>query len=192
MSVQKENAHITLTETLENRWSPRAFSSKSITQEEAMHIFEAMRWSPSCMNEQPWRIIYALKEDQEGFERLFSCLLAGNAWAKNAALLFLISSEENFSTNGQKNDYAGHDVGIALGQMLTQLTAMGLHAHLMAGFDIEKTKTVLNLPSSQKPWTIVAVGELGDPQSLSEALQQRELKTRQRKTLDSLIFQLKS
>ncbi len=189
MSVLKENTKVQLTPLLENRWSPRAFSTQAMTEEQVTQIFEAMRWSPSCMNEQPWRVRYALRENTASFEKLFSCLTAGNAWAQKAALLFLISGEEYFSANGSQNEYAGHDIGIALGQMLTQITAMGLHAHLMAGFDAQKAKELLALPSTQKPWTMVAVGILGDASILSEALQQRELKSRQRKSLDTLIQQ---
>jgi nitroreductase len=186
MSVKKEDAKCKLTDVIENRWSPRAFSTKEMTEAQVTEIFEAIRWSPSCMNDQPWRIQYALRQDQAGFAKLFSCLSPGNAWAKQASLLFLISSEKYFG-NGDLNGYAGHDVGIALGQALAQITAMGLHAHLMAGFDQNQAKSLLSLPESQQPWTMVAVGDLGDVSQLSDTLQQRELATRKRKSYDSLV-----
>jgi nitroreductase len=190
MSVHKEDAKCQLTAIIENRWSPRAFSSQEMTEAQAIEIFEAIRWSPSCMNDQPWRIQYAFRQDQDGFAKLFSCLSPGNAWAKQAALLFLISSEKNFG-NGEVNGYAGHDVGIALGQALAQITAMGLHAHLMAGFDQNQAKTVLALSESQQPWTMVAVGHLGELSQLSDTLQQRELATRKRKSYDLLVHQVR-
>jgi hypothetical protein len=57
----------------------------------------------------------------------------------------------------------------------------------MAGFDQNQAKSVLSLPESQQPWTMVAVGDLGDISQLSDTLQQRELATRKRKSYDSLV-----
>jgi len=39
------------------RWSPRAFLSDPIAEEDIETIFEAAHWSPSCFNEQPWRFV---------------------------------------------------------------------------------------------------------------------------------------
>ncbi len=43
------------------RWSPRAMSGESITNEELMRLFEAARWAPSTYNEQEWRFLYATR-----------------------------------------------------------------------------------------------------------------------------------
>ena len=37
------------------RWSPRAFSDRPVTQEQIMTIFDAAHWAPSASNLQPWR-----------------------------------------------------------------------------------------------------------------------------------------
>ena len=37
------------------RWSPRAMSGETITQEEMLTLFEAARWAASTYNEQEWR-----------------------------------------------------------------------------------------------------------------------------------------
>jgi len=39
---------------IRERWSPRAFSEKSVTPEVLRSLFEAARWAASSSNEQPW------------------------------------------------------------------------------------------------------------------------------------------
>ncbi len=59
------------------RWSPRAFSDKSVAPEVLASLFEAARWAPSSSNEQPWAYIVAAKEDAENFAKLVSVLVPG-------------------------------------------------------------------------------------------------------------------
>ena len=50
-------------ELIKKRWSPRAFSSKSVSEQDLLSLFEAARWAPSSYNEQPWRFIVASQSD---------------------------------------------------------------------------------------------------------------------------------
>ncbi len=50
---------------IQNRWSPRAFSEKPISDEALRSLFEAARWAPSSSNEQPWAFIVATKNEAE-------------------------------------------------------------------------------------------------------------------------------
>lgn len=43
-----------------NRWSSRAMSGESLSDEELMPLLEAARWAPSSYNNQPWRFILGL------------------------------------------------------------------------------------------------------------------------------------
>src|SRR5689334_3365798 len=61
-----------------DRWSPRAFSERSISVDDLARLLEAARWAPSCSNEQPWRFIVARKEDAASFAKLLSVLDEGN------------------------------------------------------------------------------------------------------------------
>src|SRR3546814_3901182 len=45
-----------------DRWSPRAFDSSAIPQEDLDTIFDAARWAPSAFNYQPWRLLYATRD----------------------------------------------------------------------------------------------------------------------------------
>ena len=67
-----------------DRWSPRAMTGETISQEELMVLFEAARWAPSSYNNQPWRILYA-RRDSEHWQLFFDLLVEFNqSWAKSA------------------------------------------------------------------------------------------------------------
>lgn len=176
---------------IEGRWSPRAFSDEHVSEEQVKTLFEAARWAPSAMNEQPWRFIYASRDDQSGFGQLADCLVEGNSWAKQAAVLFITVAKKNYDFNGNANAYAWHDVGLATGNLLLQATDLGLHVHLMGGFDRAKAQQALEIPEGYEPVAMGAVGYVGDPDSLPEALKARELAPRQRKPLQELVFRNK-
>jgi nitroreductase len=62
------------------RWSARAMTGESISNEELMTLFEAGRWAPSTYNEQEWRFLYAHR-DAADWRTFFDLLLEGNkAW----------------------------------------------------------------------------------------------------------------
>ncbi|WP_237151162.1 nitroreductase family protein [Pontibacter actiniarum] len=173
---------------IEQRWSPRAFSDRPVREEQLEALFEAARWAPSAMNEQPWRFIYATSDNRESFERLANCLVAGNSWAKNAAALFITVAKKSYDFNGNPNGHAWHDVGLATGNLLLQATDLGLHVHLMGGFDAAKAREVLGIPEGFEPVSMGAVGYVGEPESLPENLRERELAPRVRKPLNELVF----
>ncbi|MDX5435710.1 MAG: nitroreductase, partial [Pontibacter sp.] len=59
---------------------------------------------------------------------------------------------------------------------------------LMGGFDRAKAQEVLGVPAEYEAVAMGAVGYVGDPASLPEALKARELAPRQRKPLQELVF----
>jgi nitroreductase len=66
---------------LSDRWSPTAFSSRPVPDEDLRSLFEAVRWTASSYNEQPWRYILATQADHEGFERMLSCRMVSQSAA---------------------------------------------------------------------------------------------------------------
>jgi len=120
---------------LRRRWSPRAFSSQPVEVEKIQSLFEAARWASSCFNEQPWNFILATVEHPTAHQKLVSCLKEGNqAWAKQAPLLVLTVANMTFVQNGKPNPHAFHDIGLAVGNLVVQATALGLVLHQMAAF----------------------------------------------------------
>lgn len=171
------------------RWSPRAFSERPISPEHLASLLEAARWAPSCFNEQPWRFVVAERTDGVAFERLASCLAATNrVWAEKAPLLVLSIARTSFTRNDKPNRHAWHDVGLAVGNVLVQATALGLVAHQMAGFDPERARAELSIPAGFEPVAMIALGHPGDPTRLPDELRERELAPRTRKPLAELAF----
>lgn len=93
---------------IEQRFSPKHFADRPVSEEHLHQLFEAARWAPSSYNEQPWRFIYATQEQPEAHQQLLSCINEHNQqWAKNAPVLMLSLAKKNFSRNGKPNRMLG-------------------------------------------------------------------------------------
>lgn len=180
---------IPIHDLLARRWSPRAFDERPVDMDTLRTIFEAARWAPSLNNEQPWRFIVASKEHQTDWNRLFECLVEGNRrWAFRAPVLILSISRMHFEDDGKPNRHAFHDTGLATENLVLQATAQGLVAHQMAGFDVEKARVDLRIPSGYEPVAMIAVGYPGDAALLPERLRERELRPRDRRPIAAWTF----
>jgi nitroreductase len=190
LSIDKtSNTQYPVEDLLRQRWSPLAFSERPVEPEKLCSILEASRWAASSFNEQPWSFIVASKDNQDEFNRLLSCLAEGNQeWAQKAPVLMISVAKLHFERNGVENRHAFHDVGAAAANLAIQATALGLFIHQMAGFDVPKVREVYNIPEGYEPVAAIVLGYIGDPQTLSERLQQRELAPRSRKPLEEFVF----
>ncbi len=181
--------HVPIHDLLALRWSPRAFAERPVEADKVHSLFEAARWAPSSNNEQPWRFIVAGKEDEAQWNRLLACLADGNrTWAFRAPMLILSIARLNFEQWDKPNRHALHDVGLATGNLVLQATALGLVARQMAGFDVEKARVDLNIPSGYEPVAMIAVGYPGDPNILPDRLRQREQTLRERNGISTFVF----
>ena len=143
-----------------NRWSPRALSGESITDEQLMTLFEAARWAPSSYNNQPWRFIYA-KRDTAQWNTLFNLLGDFNkSWAHNAAVLVVIFSAEK-TDKGYPIRTHSFCTGAAWQNLALQAFSMGLVAHGMEGFDYDKAKKDLRIPEGYTVEAMCAIGKPG-------------------------------
>jgi nitroreductase len=166
------------------RWSSRAFDERSVDADLLRSLFEAARWAPSSNNEQPWRFIVASKEHQADWNRLFDCLAEGNRrWAFRAPVLVLSIASMNWEDDGKPNRHAFHDTGLATENFVLQAAAHGLVAHQMAGFDVEKARVDLRIPTRYEPVAMIAIGYPGDPTALPERLREREFQSRSRRPI---------
>ena len=94
----------------------------------------------------------------------------------------------NFEDDGKPNRHAFHDTGLAAENLVLQAVALGLAAHQMAGFDVEKARTTCAIPSGYDPVAMIAVGYPGDPLLLPDDLREREMRARERKPLRDFVF----
>lgn len=189
MMEKPADAQYPILDLFKRRWSPRAFSDQPVEAEKLRILFEAARWAPSSNNEQPWRFIVANKDYEADWNRLFACLVEGNRkWAYRAPVLILSVASLNFEDDSTPNRHAFHDTGMAVENLVLQATALGLAAHQMAGFDVEKARADLKIPSGYEPVAIIAVGYPGDLASLTDRLRERELQPRSRQPISEWTF----
>ncbi|MEM9833042.1 MAG: nitroreductase family protein [Bacteroidota bacterium] len=145
------------------RYSPRNFANRSVSDESLKQLFEAARHAPSSYNEQPWRFVYATREQSETYKKLFSCINEHNqSWATEAPVLMLSLAKKHFSQNSQPNRHAWHDTGTAVGFLLLKATELDLYAHQMAGFYPDKARETFNISDEYEPVAMMALGYLGD------------------------------
>lgn len=189
MNDKLADVQYTIEDSVRKRWSPLAFSDRLIETEKLLSVLEAARWAASSYNEQPWSFIIATKENSVEFEHLLSIFADGNQeWARTAPVLMLTVAKLHFERNGVENRHAFHDVGAASANLAIQAAALDLYVHQMAGFDVLKAKEVYQIPGGYEPVAAIALGYLGNSQTLSESLQQRESNPRTRKPLDKFVF----
>jgi nitroreductase len=177
-------------ELLEKRYSPKAFNDKKIEQDTLIKLLEAARWSPSSMNEQPWRFIAGVKGEDDTYEKIYDTLVEGNKpWAKNAPVLILTVAANVYERNGQPNRHAGYDLGQAIANLTFQATAQDLYVHQMGGFSAQKAKELFDIPEGFTPMSVAALGHLGNAEDLPENVRPADKSKRKRKELEEIVFQ---
>ena len=184
------NANIEINQLIKNRKSIRAFAEKPVEEEKIQQLFEAARWAASCFNEQPWRFIYATKENEAAYRDILSTINEFNqSWAKNAPMLMIAIAKTSFSMNDKPNKHAWYDTGAAMANLSIQATNLDLYVHQMAGFSPDKAKEILNIPEGYEAIAAIAVGYQGDASILNENLQVKENATRSRKAISEIAFE---
>lgn len=156
-----------------DRWSPRSFTAQAVTDAELRSLFEAARWAPSSGNEQPWIYLYA--NSPEDHELFLSLLNPGNqAWAFRAPVLAFVMARR-LTKRGNPNRTAQFDTGSSWMSLALQARKLGLYAHGMAGFDVDKSYDVLRVPRDRyEVIAAIAIGHRGDPAVLEEKNRVRE------------------
>lgn len=176
---------------LAGRWSSRAYDAgKSVSREQIIALLEAARWAPSCYGDQPWRfVLWDKTEDADGWQKALDCLAPGNqSWVKDASLLMLITADSLFNHNGQANRWGQYDTGAAAENLCLQAEAMGLSAHQMGGFDVDKARALAGVPEQYGLMAMLSVGHPAEFETLSEELKERETAPRKRRDLHELFF----
>lgn len=170
-----------IADLIQKRKSVRAYAERPVEKEKIQSLFEATRWAPSSINEQPWIYLYATRDQQVLWSKFFEVLNEGNKiWVKDAPLLVFSIARKNFSHFKTENAFALYDLGGANSLFALQAVDLGLQVRQMAGYDHEKARITLNIPAEYELGVFMAVGYPGDVNQLPENLKQRELAPRER------------
>jgi nitroreductase len=172
-----------------DRWSPVAFDEREVDYDQIHLLFEAAKWAPSGRNSQPWRFIFATRDmpDYKVFLDLMS--EANQVWASTAPLLVLPLAQVISIYKNRPNRLAFYETGMAVGNLLVQATAMGLMVHQLGGYDVERTKETLVIPTRYEPMAMMAIGYKGDASKLPGDVAARENKERTRMEISKFLVQ---
>ena len=185
----KKNAEssVELEANISKRWSTRSFDDTYVVPDkDVIALLEAARWAASGSNVQPWRFLVAQRGTSE-FATIAATLSGNNkVWAPLASL-FIVALAQTHSAEGKERKLALYDVGLAVGQLGIQATALGLSLHQMAGFDGDALTDALSISADLKPLVVIAIGKYSAETSLPEELQEREQSPRTRKTLEEIV-----
>lgn len=156
-----------------DRWSPRAMSGEEISDDELLTLFEAARWAPSSMNNQPWRMLCAPRNSPH-WPLFFDLLAESNkVWCARAAVLVVVVSKTTFES-GKPCRTHSYDSGAAWMSLALQGSMMGLVVHGMQGFDYDRARIDLGIPEEFQVEAMAAIGRPGRREDLPEQLQARE------------------
>lgn len=182
-------AHEKILPVLLHRWSPRSFADRDVSPADLKTVFEAARWAASSFNQQPWRFLVGTR-GTEAYQKIHSILMEFNQqWARSAPVLILGATRTKFSHNGAPNRVALYDLGAAAATLCYQATALGLHTHQMAGFDVEAARKAFAIPEEYIFGAVIALGYQGEPAALTnDQMLAQETSPRQRKPLSEFVL----
>lgn len=178
INIKKPKLKADIINMLKKRFSPRVFSEEEVGNKDFNSIIEAVRWTPSSSNRQPW-FFYVAKKGGKGFGKIFSCLSESNYWAKQASYL-MVGCYLDKDKNG-KNNYGQYDLGQAVMSLVVQAQSLGYYIHQMGGFNKDMAKEVLTIKSPAFPWVVIAIGKIGDYSKADQILIDKDNKERKRK-----------
>ncbi|HEY9079581.1 nitroreductase family protein [Magnetovibrio sp.] len=177
------------------RWSPRAFDGQPMPHADLLSVLEAARWAPSAYNYQPWRFVYAHRDDPQ-WRAFVDLLVPFNAgWAQHASALVFVLSDTVMvdETSGGTSDGAtpsrshSFDAGAAWAQLALQATRLGYQARAMAGVDFDRAQERLGAPQRYRIEVAIALGRSTSPDHLDDALHKRD-DEHQRRPVEELAF----
>jgi nitroreductase len=157
----------------------------TLKPEDLIAVLEAARWAATWGHRQPVRFLVGLRGDQT-FTNIAELLKRGNSYAKAAAALILVCTDEGEDERTAR--YAAVDAGAAIAQLTIEAVSRGLVAHPMAGFDADGACEVFGIPDGVRPVAVVAVGALGDYDNAPAEIVDRDGHGRERLPLDEVAF----
>lgn len=181
-----------LNNAIKNRWSPRGFSNKQVTDEMLKLLFEAARWAPSSRNAQPWNYYYVRRENKNIFSEFLELLTGNNAyWANSAQIIMISVMKKKHDYKNRINGKALHDIGAANVSIAIQAAEIGLQVHQMGGFDKQKATEYLNLNTEIfEPVTCIAVGFPEEQMDPTEERKTRLQQHQDRKEINEFVFHI--
>ncbi len=147
-----------------NRFSVRSFSDAQVEKEKTERILNAIRFSPTALNHQPYKIYVA--ETEEGNTKIKKAM----APDYGQQLVFVVCSDRD---NAWQNRYSRQenvlqDIGIIGATILYAAENEGLGSCYVCNFDPKVLQVELNMGSNVLPECLIYVGYPSDTAVPSE------------------------
>lgn len=185
---REANTNYDIHPLLKKRWSPRAFSESRIEKDKLQRLFEAVRWTPSSSNEQPWAFIIGFKGDSTYNSIMSSMVEFNQIWSKFAPVLVAACARKDSIKDEGENSYCNFDLGQSIAYLTFQAASEGLFVHQIGGFNPKQINEVFKIPNNYEAIAILAIGYIGDPKILHPKLEKLEYTERKRNPLNEFIF----
>ncbi|HUU03735.1 MAG TPA: nitroreductase family protein [Myxococcota bacterium] len=178
-------------EFLKARHATRSISPEPLDDDTLDGLIEALRLTPSCFNNQPWRFQFLLsdKARSKGAEALAD---GNRPWASRAPLLVIgYTRKEDDCVLPDGRAYHQFDLGMAVMNLVLAATEQGLVARPMAGFDPGKAREFFGLKLDQEPLVMLAIGKPAlDEDHLPDHVKGLAKKPRERKPASEIVARL--
>jgi nitroreductase len=176
---------------LANRKSPLIFDQLDVERQDILALVEAAQWAPSCSNNQSWNFVFVhkLASTRTALEESLS---RGNAWAKRAPYLIAVAADPLQDCRDNDLPYYAYNAGLSVMCLVIEAEHLGLRVHQMAGWDEEKAKYALGIPSNFRVLVVFALGYEADIKEVWDTLDERTrgklARPRQRKPIENNFF----
>ena len=145
-------------ETVNKRYSCRAYQDRPIEQKKLDQIFEAARLAPSAKNMQDWRFVVVT--DKEIRRRVAETTNRPDVFQKAGAIIAACSNSDYVMRCGQA--IGPIDVAIALEHICLQATELGLGTCWIGSFDPKEVRRILCVPGNIAIIELMTVGYPAD------------------------------
>lgn len=175
-------------EAILKRRAYRSLDPVEITEDLIHDLAECAQLAPSCMNKQPWNLVFIKEKTQ--LDKIFTTLSKGNKWVEKASLIIVVFGKMEEDCHMGERLYYLFDLGLASSQIILRATELGLVAHPIAGFNPDQVKEILKIPEDSLVITLINIRKHSDEinPELSENMKLGEKQRPPRKDLDEFTF----
>jgi nitroreductase len=175
---------VNVKDAIMERRAYRSLDPVQITDDLVRDLAESAQLAPSCNNFQPWRYVFVY--DSEVLKKLHATFSKGNEWMRASSMIIAVFSKKEFDCVLGDRIYYLFDTGMATGFLILRAAELGLVAHPVAGYDEEKVKLVLGIPSEMKVITLINVGKHST--KISPVLSEKQVKSEKQRP-ERLLFE---
>lgn len=139
-----------------------SYKSHPIPAEKLKAVLAAARLAPSQHNIQPWRFVVV--QDDERKRLLAQASNRGKLIAEAPAVIVAFAVEEDIPvTIGSYISAYPLDVAVAIDHLQLAATSEGLGTNWLIEFNVEKIRSVLNVPEGIHPLALIPIGFPAEP-----------------------------